>query len=350
MTRYHLLLLVGVAACDPTEAIEPASEQLPPAEPGIQLPFAAPQSDGMFPQIAWDSGSRDLFLPDRPNAAPTELVRFDVDDGTRTTVETLETGLQVLASGGGSVFYTQSMSREDVLSRVGGSEVRPVTAVQFAVSRNGKWIVVRESGWVAIELATGRRRPVPTIPDGRFPLAIDSAGSQVAFGLVGPLSEYDPDVTVADLDLGTTKSIPTPGDRLLAVEFVGDRPLLLAFSVNDSANTSSLTFTTRSDLLNSTRTVGVVPVMNRDVFVGACGSWSPDAGYGVGVVRVGNPKGARARHAIVKLDGEAQARVVGTADLWDPTDCTLSPDGKWFVYGNGTGYVTPGELYLKPIR
>ena len=348
MTRYFILVLAGVAACAPTEVIEPVHDELPPAEPGIQLPFAAPQSDGMFPQIAWDSGSRDLFLPDHPNTTPTTLVRFGLENGAKTTLETLESGLQVIGSGGGSVFYTQSMTKADVLSRVGGPEVASVTAVQFAVSRNGKWIVIRDSGWVAIELATGRRRPVPTIPDGRYPLAIDSTGSRVAFGLVGPLSEYDPDVTVADLTLGTTQSIPTPGDRLLAVEFAGDRPVLLAFTARNSASGSDLTFTTRSDLLNSTRTVGVVTVANRDVFAGVCGAWSPDAGYGVGVVQVKYPMGTRARYSIVKLETEAQP--IGSADLWDPTDCTLSPDGKWFVYGNGTGYINTGELYLKAIR
>ena len=348
MTRYHLLLLVGVAACDPSEAIEPVSDVLPPAEPGIQLPFAAPQSDGMFPQIAWDSGSRGFFLPEQPNTTPTRLVRYGLETGATTPVETLEAGLQVLASGGGSVFYTQSMMKVDAISRVGGSSVAAVTAVQFTVSRNGKWIVIRDSGWVAIELATGRRRPVPTIPDGRFPLAIDSTGSQVAFGLVGPLSEFDPDVTVADLANGTTKSVASPGDRLLAVEFAGDRPLLLAFSSRDGALGTDLTFTTRSDLSNSARTVGTVRVQRQAGFIGVCGAWSPDAGYGVGVVKTRFPAAARARHAIVKLD--TQAEVIGTADLWDPTDCTLSPDGKWFVYGNGTGYTTTGELFLKSIR
>jgi hypothetical protein len=347
MTRYLLLLLAGVAACDPSEATEPALDVLPPAEPGIQLPFAAPQSDGMFPQIAWDTGSHGLFLPDQPNMAPTTLVRFELQDGTRTVLDTLKSGLQVLASGGGSVFYTQSMLKADVLSRVGGSEIASVTAVQFAASRNGKWVVIRDSGWVAIELATGRRRPVPTIPEGRYPLAIDSTGSQIAFGLVGLMSEYDPDVTIADLTLGTTRSVPTPGDRLLSVEFVGDRPLLLAFSTHDDAAGSDLTFTTRTDFSNSTRVVGTIRVRTRG-FVGVCGAWSPAAGYGVGVVQLRSTTGERARHSIVKLD--TQASVVGSADLWDPTDCTLSPDGKWFVYGNGTGYITTGELYLKKVQ
>jgi hypothetical protein len=348
MNRNLLLLLVGVAACDPTEAIQPINQALPAADPGVLLPFAAPQSDGMFPQIAWDSGSRDLFLPETPNTAPTRLVRFGLESGTKTALETLEGGLQVIGSGGGSVFYTQSMTQTDVLSRVGGAEIASVSAVQFAVSRNGKWIVVRDNGWVAIELATGRRRPVPTIPDGRYPLAIDSTGSRIAFGLVGPISEIDPAVTIADLTLGTTQNVPTPGDRLLAVEFVGDRPLLLGFSIHDSGGNSDLTFTTRTDLTNSAQTVGVVTVQNRDVYVGVCGAWSPDAGYGVGVVQVTYPNGARGRHSILKLDTEAH--LIGSADLWDPTDCTLSPDGKWFVYGNGTGYINTGELYLKAIR
>ncbi len=346
MTRRLLILLVGVAACDPDGAIGPASEPLSQAEPGIQLPFAAPQSDGMFPQIAWDTNAG-LFLPDRPNVLPTTLVRFNLESGLKTPLETIDGGLQVLAGGNGSIFYTQSMSKSDVLSRVGGDDVALVTAVQFAVSRNGKWVVVRDKGWWVLEAGTGARRALPAIPDFRQPLAVDEAGTRVVFGTVGPLSEFDSHVTLADVG-GDARTIAIPGERLLAVEFAGDHPLMLGFASSDTVGRSELRFLTRTDEESSTKVVGTIHVNGVHGFVGVCGAWSTAAGYGVGVVQVRYTGMPSARHEIVKLDTEA--RVIGSADLWAPTDCTLSPDGRWFVYGNATGYIGSGELYLKSVR
>lgn len=341
------MLLVGVAACDPGASIAPGSDELPPAEPGYRLPFPAPQSDGLFPQIAWDTNAG-LILPDHPNTAPTTLVRFGLADGATTPLQRVNGGLEVLASGGGSVFYTQPMSKSEVLSRVGGEDVSPVSAVQFAVSRNGKWLVVRDEGWWVLDAATGSRRSVPAVPEFRHPIAIDEDGAQIVFGMVGPLSEFDPSVTLADVTAGTTRDIAIPGQRLLAAEFSGGHPLLLGFGAQDSAGGTDLRFLTKSDGEGSTRVVGSIHVNRPTEFVGVCGAWSPAAGYGVGVVQVRFAAGPRARHEIVKLD--VAAHVIGSANLLAPTDCTLSPDGKWFVYGNATGYIGLGELYLKSVR
>lgn len=342
------MLLLGVAACDPGAVIEPVAEKLPPAEPGIRLPFPAPESDGMFPLIAWDSNSQSIVLPDTPNSIPATLVRFALESGEAVPLETLTDPVQVLGGAGGAFFYTQSLSKSDVLTRVGGEVVTPVTAVQFAVSRNGRWIVVRDSGWDVIDLTTGERRPVPAIPELRYPLAIDNDGTQIAFGMVGQLSELELSVTLADMTAGTTRTIATPGERLLAVEFIGNRLMLLGFETGFTAGMTEMLFVTRTDLPNSTRVIGRVQAASRGDFVGVCAAWSPDAGYGVGIIQVRPPTQGRARHSIVKLD--SAAHVIGTADLLAPTDCTLSPDGKWFIYGNTTGYLSAGDLYLKPVR
>ena len=62
-------------------------------------------------------------------------------------------------------------------------------------------------------------------------------------------------------------------------------------------------------------------------------------------------------HSRPKLDryrieavSDGVSRVIGSVDLvGSPTDCSISPDGRWFMYGDAVGYNNQGTLYLKEV-
>ena len=42
--------------------------------------------------------------------------------------------------------------------------------------------------------------------------------------------------------------------------------------------------------------------------------------------------------------------LIGSDDLWMAMDCTVSPDGRWFIYSEPAGPNGQGRLFLKKIQ
>jgi hypothetical protein len=339
-----LCLAVGCHTDAPT-APEPA---FPIIDPGVLLPVPAPQHSGLeFPSIAWDLGRNAIVAPDRPGYADATPVRISLES---RQVESLlprgTAGIQQLRTlADGTILYTTSSTNTGEtpkLKRVGTGVLTEITAVQFAVSDSADWVVFKDQDWQLMKLSTGERTVLP--PTTGSPVALSNDGRHVAFQLPVYGSSKFSVLRVEDM---TIRTIAT-ADEVLDALFVGDELHLLSVAYDWRSATPTYHFFDRAEAGDSIA-LGSLPSRVTPLYT-ICGAWSRGPGQRVAaaIAEVRDLNVSESGFQIVRLDGNAT--VIGSTTLFRPSDCSVSPDGKWFVYGAATGYYTTGRLYLKALR
>jgi hypothetical protein len=344
------VLLLAVGACSlgadgsiadpPTRPVVPTPS---PLDAGVLLPVPAPQDHDGFPIIGWDLDRNALIVLDRPRREPTNLVRIDLTDLSVKPLAAISHASVLRTGGSGVVAFTDGAFRWGTIGKQEGMEITslgPASDVHFALSGNGRWGVFKDTAWQVVELATGARTALPKLK--WYPVAVSDDGARVAFGL----PEYSSEVTIVDVSSGAVETLHAPAPIRDAVYSADGLHLLV----------------TRSELVADTMKLRVYDVTGsgestelgsfRGGGSGGCAVWSRGSGPRVAVVSLTTiPRWPSDRSRVnFMLLGDGDPRVAASVDIWYAVDCNVSPDGRWFVYGDPTGYIPTGRLYLKKIR
>lgn len=309
----------------------------PPAtsDPGALLGVPAPYHDNL---LDWDMLNSRLIASRTPGFGGSTIVAIDLESRRLTDLGgRAEQGIQMIqvAAKTSAIIYSTS---EPSVIRLGTGPLASTTRVQFFNSADERWLVVNEGAqWVLLDRASGVRHPLGAI--SRTPMAIDAHGEQVAFGLVR--NPFVKSIEVVTVSTGTVRSIPLADALIWSVAFVDDRVHALVSRWSDAGNgRSRATFTELAEGSAAEQPVGAV---DYELLNGpSCVGWSWSTRTAVAVMR---PAGSG--YQIVGMALGITSSISTAAVNSYPIACTLSPDGKWFAYGNGTGYSNTSTLYLK---
>jgi len=121
----------------------------------VRVPVGVPQG------VALLAGGRQAVISCGTSEAPTEIILVDTATGTRTNLLSVDEPFVQVYAAGENFVYGQG-SRVILASAGDGKTLREFTTgsqvAKFAVSANGKWLVVAEEEEItAFEIATGRR-------------------------------------------------------------------------------------------------------------------------------------------------------------------------------------------------
>jgi hypothetical protein len=139
-----------------------------------------------------------------------------------------------------------------------------------------------------------------------------------------------------------------PGMEILDVVFDGQEAHLLAVETTTSPGGTEYHFFDKSSN-GASIDLGTTSTDRTGLYHYMCGAWARGAVPRVAVAtaqvtfNVIDPN----RYDLVRLGDELT--VVGRFNVYAPTDCSLSPDGRWFVYGNPTGNVRTGKVW-QPVN
>jgi len=361
LARDFLAFVIALSAvgCDgssvPSEPVlreSLACEPLSPVDPGSVLPVPAPQRSRGEEAIAWDLRNNRLVALNHPGFASPMIVAVDLE--TRVVAAALEqgssrgvAGLQVAAATS-AILYTDGLFYADGFSliRLGTGTIASPQNVEFLLSPDGRWVVFYDETWVIQDLSSGARRGLAAISGG--PIAIDAAGDQVAFGFLN--DPFADSIRVVTASTGAVRAMSRSGGALRSAGFIGDRLHVIISREQYIANGCyRATFLERQEGTEGEVTIGAVAARDLGPSGDLCVAWSWDTHTGVAVAEELPSAYKTPPRYQISLMGGGNMQAIGSADIWFPTDCTLSPDGRWFVYGNAMGYVDTGELYLKRV-
>lgn len=340
-----IAIVVAVVGC--TNATE-APVPLPPADPGVALTISARGSTGSdpFPAIGWDLKNNRVIVGSRPSGSSQAIIfAIDLETRTQTSLETA-TGwfqmLQVAASTGG-VFYMTADGQHSLI-HLGSGPIASPKRSRFLVSADERWLVFYDNGWRVTDQSTGASRFLADSLAG-WPFAIDAGGDQVFFVGGGSFGANSP-LRVATVSTGAVRTITAPsGSIALDAAFVGGRLRLFIERLISAPGTRRLEYSEWEEGTGSERTIGAVAIDYRTW----CAVYSWETGTAVVAVMGSWNFTTRSRFQFMAISG-GSATPIGSADLWLATDCSLSPDGQWFMYGEGyDGKNVPGKLYLKHV-
>ena len=351
-------LLLGTAliaaGCAEPPFVAP-TDTLPAADPGFLLSVSAP-TYGL--STDWDMVSGKLIVGDD--------FLWSIDLVTRVATRlpsppiAVSPGIIYLQVGQetGAIFTTAGQrDGTHILSRldrgaVKQEELSRISSQAFVISRNGHWLVFSERGTnlvTRLDTRSGSRVTVPTSVVGNGPYLIDDSGRQLSSGLCTGTCDNG----VLDFDTGLRRTFTAPPtiENIFSIPvrqaaFEGTHLLFLLARAEGST-------TVYFEWDETTRTERVVMRLTVDVpyWTASCMGWSPTTHSVVAVVRTADRGYLQDYRYTVYALVDGVARPIRTANLFNPTSCSLSPDGKWFAYGNTTGYVSGGgrRYYLTPV-
>lgn len=340
LTRRTGLALALVASCtEPTPVT--AREQ---ADPGFLLGVSAP---AYGTSTDWDLAAGRLIVGDEQVVAVNLATReTTVITARLTTVMPAVMYLRVRPETGTIFMTVPQLGGTNILYRVdrGGSvtELSQKASQGMGMSAGGRWLLFSEGvgQFVRLNVETGDRR-VFEMPRQPASLLIDDMGKTTVFQTCETVN-WTCTFSLLEIEEGVTRTggvLPTnafnppqivvfSGDTLvfLRTRRQGDRQEYYEWNSSTGAE----------------RMLGGIAV---PIFEPSCVGWSPATHAAVVVVGVDAGTASTQRFGVFSLAGGASSRI-RTADMFRPVACSLSPDGKWFVYGNSTGYITgPGRSY-----
>jgi hypothetical protein len=339
-----LLVLASLLGCNTTDNPPTGAVQLLPADPGQLLPTEPPQSYGFATVIGWDLDHNAVLLLDKPHQVPANIMRVDLDTREASLVATATKGVAELRASGGVTLYTsfETGTSSFSLNSVAAGKLTAAGRPQFTLSQDGKWVVFYDAGWKRMDLTTGTRVSLPE--SNALPIAISDDGSRVAFATLG----YGP-ATVVTVASGSVQSVSTI-DRVLDGVFEGPDLHLLTMAESFAGERRTYQFYDQS--ASDRVAIGTVYPVPNGYGSGSCGAWSHGPGPRTAIVTAqmtfNYAAPTRNRFNILRLG--ATPELVGSDDLWATTDCSVSPDGRWFVYGEPSGPVAQARLFLKKIE
>lgn len=352
----RLLPVTAVALAGCLHPVTPADEEMPPTDPGLVLD-ARPGS-GTGSTFAWKDGSQSLIgIEQRGPSQGAPLLEIDL-----TTF-----GVRHVSVGTGSHVAVHVASESDAVYLMGQDGNRPsyvkrldaaggdpalvadgLSSQEFLVSRNDRWVLFRSArSWHVMDRVTARRTE---LADTTLihPLAMSDDGRDAVFHAVCRASPgYC--LAAADFEAGVVRQVTVlPADAMLVAAAFVDGSLRLIWVRRDAASPA------RSHVLEEWDggSGAVTRVGMTTDPVGGCLAWSWERRVAVGMVYLGTrgwPAITRMRIDLITNDG---SRPIGSVDLrgnGNVSECQLSPDGRWYLYGDPTGYRGEGTLYLKAV-
>ena len=309
----------------------------PSVDPGTRIGVPAPSGSDA---LDWDMLNSRLIAQSTPGFAGSTIVAVDLESRRLTNLGGQgEMGIQLIqvAAGTSAILYSASGA---AVYRLGTGLLASPKAVQFLGSADERWLVVNdESGWVLLDRVSGARHPLGRISG--TPMAIDAAGEQVAFGLIN--NPFVKSIQVVTVSTGAVRSIALADALVWSVAFVGDRVHAVVSRWSDAGGgRSRATFTELGEGSAAEQPVGAYEY--EPLNAPSCVGWSWSTRSAVAVV-----KPAGGSYQIMSMTAGVTSSVSTTAVTGYPIACTLSPDGKWFAYGNGTGYSSSSTLHLRRI-
>lgn len=342
--------VVVVASC--SDPVVPFEEEFPPPDPGMIID-AAP-GPGQGPTFGWMDGSRVL----------TGIVQRGPMQGAPVFMLDLPTlGMRHVAAGAHGHVSLRVASASDAIYLIGQEGNEPphldrldpaggmpeivadnLTSQEFLVSRNDRWIVVRRArSWEVIDRDSGSRTVLSDTTLIR-PMATADDGQQVLFqGACGGSAFC---FAVADVAANRVRPIVTPWPGMIVAAAFIDGSLRIVWAYS-TPSTAAVVLEEWDERTGTVATVGTT----RD-WPGGCLAWSWERRIAVGMVYTGTREWPPIRRVRIDVITRGGAQSIGSVDLvgnGHVSDCQLSPDGRWLLYGDPTGFRGEGRVYLKAV-
>jgi len=349
---FALVLGCGKAPTSPS-----SQAQIEPADPGNLLHVAAPgryRGAGAALEepltLDWDE-PRGRLIVGQPGDHEIVAVNLLTRDEKVISRESAPIGYQGVRVGAttGSIFVSIGIDGIIRLDTAGNRRLEwPNASYSFLISSNERRLLV---GTTLVERSTDAQQVLGLT--GR-PLAISSDGNQIAELIEGPNdgSNHHPQTlyvftksTGAARVVFQEQAYTTGG--IMAVTFVdGTLNIVVERVGSGTVAAVPVTLLEWDEGTRTERVLGTIPTG-----WAACATWSASTHMAVVVGRddasSSNPLIFRFRIYALKA---GNTRVIGSADLFTLSDCTLSPSGLWFVFGNSTGRSTGPDRNLSLKR